>query len=67
MRWPWSRKLADEEAQDAVRTAEEQKAKADSKTSDVDRKVRAAEALTRRTDRFARDIEQAWQQRREPT
>ena len=62
MRWPWTKK-PDEEAAEAVRAADEQKVKADKQASDVERKVKTAAELTRRTDRFAQEIAQAWHRR----
>ena len=63
MRWPWTKRPGDEEAAEAVRSAEGQKVKADKQASEIERKIRAAADLKRRTDRFAQEIERAWQHR----
>jgi len=66
MRWPWNRRDVDGEVRQAMLDAEEQEKAALDQTPEVDRKVRAAQALTKRSDRFARDIERVWRLRRMP-
>lgn len=64
MRWPWRRRHTNGEAKQAIADAESQHIKAHQLTPEVERKVRAAEALTRRGDRFAREIERSWHLKR---
>lgn len=57
--WPW-RRHANGEVAAAAREAARQLQQAHDRDADVDRTARAAEALTRRTDRFTREVERSW-------
>ena len=64
MRWPWKRNHVDGEARRAIREAIDREIQAHKKTPEVDRKVRAAEALAQRGDLFAREVERSWHLKR---
>lgn len=66
MRWPWTRQ-PNAEAKAAIADAEKQHKDAKAKQVKADATARVAKDLSRRSDKFAREIERAWHLRRGAT
>lgn len=60
MKWPWRKHHRNGEVAAAAADAARQLQQAHDRDADVDRTARAAEALTRRTDRFTAEVERSW-------